>query len=333
MKLSIAMATYNGQAFLAEQLQSFAGQTRLPDELVVCDDRSTDATLRILRDFARDAPFPVEIHVNPERVGPALNFDRALSMVSGDLVFLSDQDDVWYAAKLATVEALAVANPGKACFITDALLVDETLRSAGATKMEQIRNAGLPPTAMVMGCCAAFRRSLLQILLPVPLEAKAHDNWLVQMADLLGLVERREATLQYYRRHGANVSDFFVNRITSPGVKERLGHAVVSRWRRMSRPGGLAGELGFLLSAGERLESRAGEARSLIGAHADNARDEVRSLAALLTRRQSLRSRPRVARLLPWFAMWAQGDYRKAGLASAAKDLIVHAEPTGGRAS
>ena len=144
MKLSIAMATYNGSAFLAEQLQSFVDQSRLPDEIVICDDQSTDETLPILRAFAQSAPFSVTIHVNRERLGPTLNFDRALAMTSGELVFLSDQDDVWFREKLASVEADADARPGKACFINDAVLVDSALQPAGATKMAQIRRAGLP---------------------------------------------------------------------------------------------------------------------------------------------------------------------------------------------
>jgi glycosyltransferase involved in cell wall biosynthesis len=333
MKLSIAMATYNGELYLGQQLRSIAGQTRLPDELVVCDDRSTDATLTVLEDFARKAPFPVDIRVNPARLGPAFNFDRALSMAHGDLVFLSDQDDVWYPEKLATVEALAATSPDKACFITDALLADEALRSAGATKMAQIREAGLPDSAMVMGCCTAFRQSLLQVLLPLPPGARAHDNWLVQMADLLGVVERREVTLQYYRRHGANVSDFFVNRITRPSALERLGRSVSDHWRRMTRPGGLAGELDFLLAATERLEARPGAVRSLVGARSDDVLRDVRALAALLARRHSLRSLPRLARLRPSFALWTRGDYRKAGLASAVKDLIVDTEASEGGAS
>ena len=168
MKLSIAMATYNGERFLPAQLHSFVSQSRMPDELVVSDDQSTDGTVPLLLEFQRHAPFLVDIQVNPARLGPTRNFDQALARTTGDLVLLSDQDDVWFDTKIASLEAAALANVEKACFISDALLVDGDLKPSGKTKMGQIRNAGLPATDMVMGCCAAFRRSLLDVLLPIP---------------------------------------------------------------------------------------------------------------------------------------------------------------------
>src|ERR687885_1327551 len=101
MKVSVAMCTYNGAAFLREQLQSLAAQARTPDELVVCDDASADATVRVVREFAAAAPFPVRLTVNERNLGSTKNFERAISLCAGDLVALSDQDDLWLPAKLA----------------------------------------------------------------------------------------------------------------------------------------------------------------------------------------------------------------------------------------
>jgi glycosyltransferase involved in cell wall biosynthesis len=100
LRLSIALATYNGEPYLAEQLESFATQRRRPDELVVCDDASTDATAAIVERFSYAAPFAVRLEVNATRLGCAGNFARALSLCTGDVLFLSDQDDVWLADKL-----------------------------------------------------------------------------------------------------------------------------------------------------------------------------------------------------------------------------------------
>lgn len=144
MRISIAMATCNGARHLGEQLRSFAVQQRLPDELVVADDASTDGTRDLVEAFARSAPFPVRLVVNPARLGLAGNFGRALSLASGDLVFLSDQDDVWFPEKIAVVAGLAAADPAHACFINDAWLADGELRRVGASKMQRIRAAGLP---------------------------------------------------------------------------------------------------------------------------------------------------------------------------------------------
>ena len=102
------MATYNGEQFIAEQLESIARQSRLPDELVVSDDGSSDSTVEIVRQFASRAPFDVVVLRNQEHIanpepwfrGYTDNFFRAMRACTGDLIALCDQDDVWHADKL-----------------------------------------------------------------------------------------------------------------------------------------------------------------------------------------------------------------------------------------
>jgi len=101
--LSIALATYNGERYIGEQLDSILRQTRLPDELVVFDDASVDATQAIVLDFARHAPFPVRFQVNSVRLGSTRNFEMAIRACGGDIIFLCDQDDVWYPDKIALI--------------------------------------------------------------------------------------------------------------------------------------------------------------------------------------------------------------------------------------
>ena len=119
MKISIAMATYNGARFLPEQLDSFSRQTRLPDELVVSDDGSQDETVAILEEFRARAPFVVRIVHNSERGGHAQNFGFALSHCTGDLISISDQDDVWKPEKIAWVDAIASHFPLVDCFLNE----------------------------------------------------------------------------------------------------------------------------------------------------------------------------------------------------------------------
>jgi len=92
--ISIALCTYNGEAYLSDQLASIVKQTQQPDELIACDDGSTDNTLQILDQFSGEAPFPVRVYLNQQRLGPTKNFEKAISLCSGDFIFLSDQDDV-----------------------------------------------------------------------------------------------------------------------------------------------------------------------------------------------------------------------------------------------
>jgi glycosyltransferase involved in cell wall biosynthesis len=101
--ISIAMATYNGERFLEEQLRTLGEQVKLPDEVVVCDDGSTDRTLEILVQFAERAPFRVRLVINDQRLGWRENFLKAASLCTSDYIAFCDQDDVWLPDKLSVV--------------------------------------------------------------------------------------------------------------------------------------------------------------------------------------------------------------------------------------
>src|SRR5690606_26514650 len=105
--LSIALAAWRGTAWLPEQLDSIARQTRLPDELVAVDDASGDGTADWLERYAETAPFPMRVLRNPTNIGYCRTFERALRETSGDLVFPCDQDDFWFPEKLAKMETWA----------------------------------------------------------------------------------------------------------------------------------------------------------------------------------------------------------------------------------
>jgi glycosyltransferase involved in cell wall biosynthesis len=214
MKISIAMATYNGAQYLKAQLQSFTDQTRHPDELIITDDCSSDDTETIVRDFAQTAPFKVLFSLNEQNLGYCGNFNAALMKTTGGLVFLSDQDDVWFPGKIEHMIAVAERNPEALVVMNDAALTDEALNEVGLTKMGQIRSAGLQMDSFVMGCCCAVRRELLDICMPIPAGLKGHDNWLVVLADGLNSKVIDTRVLQYYRRHESNESQFIANRTT-----------------------------------------------------------------------------------------------------------------------
>lgn len=214
MKVSIAMATYNGGDYLQEQLQSFIFQARQPDELIITDDCSTDNTKVIVQEFQKTAPFKVEFHQNEKNLGYCGNFNAALMKTTGDIVFLSDQDDVWFPEKISYMLSLAEKNPEAQVLMNDAALTDGGLNEVGLTKMGQIKSAGLSQQAFVMGCCCAVRREFLNICLPIPAGYKAHDNWIVEIAGALNIKLVDENILQYYRRHESNESHFIANNTT-----------------------------------------------------------------------------------------------------------------------
>src|SRR4030095_10826576 len=128
---SVAMCTYNGARYVGEQLDSIASQTRPPDELVVCDDRSSDETVQIVEQFAASAKFPVSLEVNSQNLGSTKNFEKAIEICEGDLIALADQDDVWVPSKLEIIEREFDAVPASGLVFTDAEVVDKNLRPLG----------------------------------------------------------------------------------------------------------------------------------------------------------------------------------------------------------
>lgn len=206
MKISIAMATYNGEMHILEQLKSFLRQTMLPDEIIVFDDCSSDRTVNIIKQFSMSAPFKITHCVNERNVGYAENFNRALLQTTGDLVFLSDQDDVWHKEKIETIATIAEENPKTLLFINNAELTNADLVPTGVTKLEQLRAAGFRDKSFVMGCCIAVKRELLEICLPIPQGFGSHDTWLSEIAEGLGGKLIISDVLQYYRRHESNES-------------------------------------------------------------------------------------------------------------------------------
>ena len=129
MKLSVALCTYNGQAYLQDQFASLLAQDRLPTEVVISDDASTDDTLSLVDAFAKQAPFPVYVLVNQSNIGTAYNFSRAIAACSGDIIALCDQDDVWLPQKLDLIMQAFSSNPQIGYAFLDAIVVDQHLQS------------------------------------------------------------------------------------------------------------------------------------------------------------------------------------------------------------
>lgn len=194
LTISIAMCTYNGVRYLPEQLTSFSEQHRLPDELVICDDGSSDGTLNLLREFARTAAFPVFIHENAQNLGYSRNFTQTVNLCTGDVIALSDQDDVWYPSKLARLEELFLEHPEAGGIFSDGDLIDTSstgmpgdlwgsfsfdsgsqrlMADGDAVKVLLRRN-------VVTGMAFAFRSSWRQALQRMP-SHWPHDFWLALM--------------------------------------------------------------------------------------------------------------------------------------------------------
>lgn len=215
MRISIALATYNGERFLAEQLDSFRQQTIQPDELVVCDDCSTDGTIRIIEEFSRTAGFDVRVFRNETNLGHVRNFERALSLCGGDSIFLSDQDDTWAANKVEIVLGEFERNPLIDVVVNDATYVDNVLTSLGTTVLERVLSVGAKKAGHIAGACTAISRRFRDLIVPFPDSAcPQHDVYIHRWANLLGNKCVIETPLQTWRIHGNNSTS--VNEMNSP---------------------------------------------------------------------------------------------------------------------
>lgn len=218
MNLSIALATYNGAAYLKEQLESIAAQTRTPDELVISDDQSTDDTLKLIVEFTATADFPVRLSINESNLGTAKNFEKAISLCRGDVIVLSDQDDVWHRDKLESVERIFEAKPQLSLVFSNAELVDETLRRFDQTlfdwvhfndqKQRLVRSGRALDLQLrenlVCGCTVAFRAKLKELVLPISNDGPlVHDGWIMLLIAAVGEIDFINRPLLKYRQHSA----------------------------------------------------------------------------------------------------------------------------------
>lgn len=201
------MATYNGARYLGEQLDSLAGQSRLPDELIVSDDASIDSTCAIVEQFAASAPFDVRLTRNSKNLGFNRNFEQALLLCSGELIFISDQDDVWYPDKIAKVFAAFDAALDKLVVVHDEHIKEQsTGRTFANSYFENARRLGYIDRELLSGNCTALRRILLDLMVPFPLNIN-YDYWIGWAADLLECRIILDEPLQLYRRHSSNSSE------------------------------------------------------------------------------------------------------------------------------
>ncbi|HUB23850.1 MAG TPA: glycosyltransferase family 2 protein [Tepidisphaeraceae bacterium] len=217
MRISVAMCTCDGAAHLEDQLRSLAGQERLPDELIIHDDASTDETPRIIERFASAAPFAVRFKIHPKRLGVTANFASAISTATGDIIACCDQDDVWYPDKLQRIadEYASEPNPPDLVF-SDADLVDSELRPLGSRLWKSIGFCGGARRAAeqgrlwevlirfnaVSGAGMAFSSRWRDLLLPIP-DGWMHDGWIGILLSILGRSRVIPRPLWAYRRHDA----------------------------------------------------------------------------------------------------------------------------------
>lgn len=214
--VSIAMATYNGEQFLLEQLRSLADQELLPTELVICDDMSSDATVDIIETFARTAPFAVRLYRNEIRLRFSENFMKAIGLCRERYIAFCDQDDVWHPAKLArSIDSLQWSGALMCSHRVD--LIDGTGARIGASSNlsgdTMLRGSTFSPWGVFLGFTCTIDRRLLALIDPATRphdlieydKPMSHDRWFYFVAATFGTVSYIGAPLALYRQHDRNV--------------------------------------------------------------------------------------------------------------------------------
>lgn len=316
MRVSVVLATFNGERHLQHQLDSYTTQELRPDELVVCDDASTDGTWAILEEFADKAPFTVRMVRNQRNLGFGRNFAQALGLASGDVIFMSDQDDVWLPRKLARMVA-AFDEPRVLAVTCDQEMTDEGLQPSGQTSQGVARAVGASDNMFTIGCCTGIRASLRGLLLPLPAGIEGHDSWLSVLVTALDAQKVVPEVLQYHRRHGTNITADSLNPVTHVSRT-----ALLRRWF-MVTPDQKTFLYSYYDALVERLATAPAEAFPNADTQLSALRFAERKLAAL-RKRQALAELPRRRRIADVTGLWRAGDYRLfSGWRSVAKDLLA----------
>ena len=198
--ISVCMATYNGEKYIKEQLSSILSQLSEKDEIIVSDDSSTDKTVEIIESFQDKR---IKILKNNKFRQPNLNFENALKYSKGDIIFLSDQDDVWVKNK---VEIILNQLKKYDLIVSDAFITDKKLNITNASLFSEVNsNRGILKNIIkntYYGCCMAFKREVLKKALPFPKTREiGHDLWLGIIADRYFKVKFLKEKLIYFRRH------------------------------------------------------------------------------------------------------------------------------------
>jgi len=206
--ISVCLATFNGERYLREQVESILSQLGPDDELIASDNGSTDGTLLYLRSIPDRR---LHVVTFTDQRGPVANFENVLRLARRDVLVLADQDDVWMPDRLARVRhAFTRSAHIPMCLVADGIRIDGEGRTIAPSNLDVLgfrpglwKNLG---RNSFMGCTMAIRRELLAVALPFPAGIPMHDSWLGILAGWVGTVEVDRRISYAYRVHGRNLS-------------------------------------------------------------------------------------------------------------------------------
>lgn len=317
-RIGVALCTFQGERFIAEQLRSIAAQSVPVDIVVIGDDGSSDGTMRIVSELVEELRLPAILLPSGDGLGVAANFARTIAACDADIVLLSDQDDVWMPDRVATSIAVFDSQPATLALHGDAILVDAFNKPTGGSLFgalgigdayfRQVDEGrafeALLRRNLATGATMALRRELVELALPIP-AGWIHDEWFAVTAAAHGALAVHATPMIRYRQHGGNAIG-----ASALSLRDAVRRLTADGSERNAR----------LLLRAEGLASRA-------TGFPEGRRDELGALArhkvahetmrASLSRHRLLRIRP-VARAVRSGAYWRFGN----GIGDVVRDLV-----------
>lgn len=207
--ISIAMCSYNGERFIKEQIDSIIAQTYKNFELIIVDDGSKDNTINIIKEYQLK-DHRIKLFQNDNNLGFVKNFEKAISLCSGDFIALADQDDVWKKNKLEVF--LKNINENMLIY-SDAILIDQHSKETGKQLIRPDGNLvdGKCNKAFIFYNCVSgntlmFRKDLVKDIIPIPKEITFHDIWIAFLASTKGTITFTNEPMTYYRRYSEQIT-------------------------------------------------------------------------------------------------------------------------------
>jgi hypothetical protein len=331
-RISVALATYNGEKYLPEQLRSLAQQSRLPCELVVCDDGSTDATAQIVEQFRKAAPFQVRLYINDRNLGYSDNFLKAARLCEGEWVAFCDQDDVWLGNKLKDA-AEAITTQGASLVLQHCYLCKEDLQHEGRIFPSDLRpgiheKGSLPELFIWPGFLQTVPQEWFSRLpndqRPIyhdnPQAPQPHDQWTCMVAKALGRTVVLKEPAAFYRRHPSALSGGYKPAVLSQKFKGLIGNNSI---RYSALADAMCCSAEYLRSASD------GCADGLCKKDLLQSAEQYEHVAKIFRSRASLYANPSMAERIEDFRqILREGGYRRGsplgmGPRSAVKDLAA----------
>ncbi len=213
MNISVCMTSYNGGDYIKQQIDSIIHQIGSDDEIIICDDRSTDNTVEIINSIGDNR---IKLFVNAVNLGVIKNYAECLNKAKNDLIFLSDQDDIWMENKVDEIKREFAQNPRITLVLSNATVIDgkgkliqpSFLKLTDGQSLGGMRAVDNIVKNKYLGGAIAFKRNMLKYILPFPPTLPMHDMWIGILNDIYGKTSHISKPLIQYRRHGNNVSPY-----------------------------------------------------------------------------------------------------------------------------